>query len=176
MFRTILFNYGLQSRVQSQICAIQPPTYPLQCHILQKNSAAKIHTEKKSLIQIGTSNLFSQKKFETDIFSKNGLFSSEIIVRSLSGLNPKELTGLSATELKTFLRQKNVNFTEDHSCLIIQIPKHLMEDTKPEVSWESIDESVVPVHINKTTGIFIVPELGLGGEWKLFKVTYSIIR
>ena len=89
----------------------------------------------------------------------------------VSGLSSKDLTGVNTIELKTFLRQKNINLTENHSCLIIQIPRHLITAIKPDVSWDSIDESVVPIHINKTTGTFISPDLAIGGEWTLLKVS-----
>jgi len=167
MLRNILCKNVLQSRVKPDLCAIPTAKDPVQCHILQN----KLHTEKTPCIQVGNSKLFDMKQFSTRIWSKNQSMplSEKINARSISGLSPKDLTGVNTIELKTFLRQKNINFTENHSCLIIQIPRHLIAAIKPDVSWDSIDESVVPIHINKTTGTFISPDLAIGGEWTLLK-------
>ena len=169
MLRNILCKNVLQSRVKPDLCAIPTAKDPVQCHILQN----KLHTEKTPCIQIGNSKLFDMKQFSTRIWSKNQSMplSEKINARSISGLSPKDLSGVNTIELKTFLRQKNINFTENHSCLIIQIPRHLIAAIKPDVSWDSIDESVVPIHINKTTGTFISPDLAIGGEWTLLKVS-----
>lgn len=86
-----------------------------------------------------------------------------------TSLDPKDLGNINQTQIKSFLKQKNIHFQEDFSYLILQIPSHLMTGEKVSVSWDDIDESIVPVYLNKTTGTFVSPVLGLGGDWTLMQ-------
>ena len=110
------------------------------------------------------------------IFVRNRNFLSSIDFRShisireyRATLDSNELGTVNAYQIKSFLRQKNVDFSESHSCFAVQVPRHLLLSNKADVKWTAIEESVVPVYVNKTTGTFIAPDLALGGDWATFK-------
>lgn len=134
--------------------------------LLQSHKENRTHCQ---FFSSSSTSLSSPPKFikKYDLLSK---CQSHFQYRSMaSNLDPKELGGINQTQIKSFLKQKNVHFHEDFSYLIIQIPSHLLTGEKVSVSWSDIDESVVPVYLNKTTGTFVSPDLGIGGDWTLIQ-------
>ena len=64
---------------------------------------------------------------------------SKNCIRSLTSMTANDLTGVNIVKFKTFLKLKNINYTENHSCLIIQIPSHLIAGTiKPDVKVKRV--------------------------------------
>ena len=75
-------------------------------------------------------------------------------------------------EMKKFFRQKIVDFTESHSCLIITLPKRavsqnldLPSNNKLFSFDEVLEKSLTKVFVNKTTSRFVCPEEAVFGDW-----------
>jgi twinkle protein len=82
-------------------------------------------------------------------------------------LSHEELGSVNLLEIKKFLRWKAIDFRESHACLTVAIPKHLLlGDEAPPSLWNAIDEAMVDVYINKTTGLVVCPELAISDEWQ----------
>ena len=166
-------------KIKSQICAMHTTTYLGQYQRLQ-NSSIKINYHKQQsqqkschIFHMKTPMLLDRKQFST---RQNIRFDSKSVLlkvaaRSYTSLEAEDfMPNVPLAEMITFLNQKNIEFNEDnHSCLIINVPSHLMTKQAPDLSWEAIDESVEKVYINKETGCFLCPKLGKGGEWSLLK-------
>ena len=59
-------------------------------------------------------------------------------------LGAKDLNGVNIVKFKTFLKLKNISYSENHSCLIIQIPGHLLAGTnKPDIKVKGVMEFMV---------------------------------
>ena len=66
--------------------------------------------------------------------------------------------------MKGFLKRKSVNFTETHPCLKLSLPKNLLgEEVSEELS--KLKESHTAVFVNKVTGQFVAPDIGVTGTW-----------
>jgi len=77
-------------------------------------------------------------------------------------------------EMKKMLRQKSVDFTESHACLIITLPRHAVagsSDTMRHKTFSgkslesSLDDSLIKIFVNKLTSRFICPEESVFGDW-----------
>ena len=75
-----------------------------------------------------------------------------------------EYKGTSLYHIKSFLKRKSVDFTESHPCLKLSLPKNLLgEDVSEELS--QLKESFTLVFVNKVTGQFVAPDIGVTGSW-----------
>lgn len=82
-------------------------------------------------------------------------------------LDSRELGSVSLLEIKTFLRQKSLDFKESHACLCLDIPRHLLlfDSNNLTTKWHNLDHSLATVYINKTTGSYVCTDLALAGKW-----------
>ncbi len=91
-------------------------------------------------------------------------------------IDPRELGSVSLLEIKRFMRQKALEYSETHACLKLQIPRHLLlrrglapgvaDVSPPPKEWRQLDSAFASVFINKTTGAFVCPDMALSGDWK----------
>jgi hypothetical protein len=78
-------------------------------------------------------------------------------------------------EMKKFLRQKSVDFTESHACLIITLPKHAVSQNLETLLGnklfsrasvdEMLEEALTKVYVNKLTSRFFCPDEAIFGDW-----------
>ena len=87
---------------------------------------------------------------------------------------------LDLKDFKEFLKSKNIDYRENHACLVVDVPKYLFmksEETCEEaqnVPWKEVDESIVKVHLNKTTKAFVCPQMAVTGNVQLLKEFLTI--
>ena len=75
-----------------------------------------------------------------------------------------EYKGTSLYHIKSFLKRKSVDYSESHPCLKLSLPKNLLgEDVSEELS--QLKESFTLVFVNKVTGQFVAPDIGVTGSW-----------
>ena len=80
----------------------------------------------------------------------------------------------TAHEMKSFLKSRVVDFTDTHSYLKIEIPKHLLDESSnpslvPPAKWKDLETSMTTFFVDKTTATAVCPELGLIAEWEQFQ-------
>ena len=84
--------------------------------------------------------------------------------RTITKCVDPEYKGTSLYDMKSFLKIKSVNFTESDPCLKLSLPKNLLgEEVSEELS--KLKESFSTVFVNKVTGQFIAPDIGVTGSW-----------
>ncbi len=96
-------------------------------------------------------------------------------VRPVLDARDLQVTGSSSSatllEMKKLLRQKSVDFTESHACLVITLPKRAvsripdLRSTKLLSFDEMLEQSLTKVYVNKTTSRFVCPEEAVFGDW-----------
>ena len=100
-------------------------------------------------------------------FMRQALDASELQLSSSS-------SSATLLEMKKMLRQKSVDFSESHACLIITLPRHAVagtaDRTKPKLfsgkSLDSaLDDSLTKIFVNKLTSRFVCPEESIFGDW-----------
>jgi twinkle protein len=84
-------------------------------------------------------------------------------------LDSRELGSVNLLEIKKFLRQKSIEFTESHACIAIQIPKHLVSGDTAPINWKALDTAFSVFYINKTTGDYVCPELAVCDDWNALR-------
>ena len=111
--------------------------------------------------------------------SKCRTVSRRSFVRPALDARELQIAGSSSSatllEMKKLLRQKSVDFTESHACLIITLPKHAVSRNletlvgRKSFSGSSIDEildkSLTKVYVNKLTSRFVCPDEAIFGDW-----------
>lgn len=105
------------------------------------------------------------------------LVSKRDFVRPALDARDLQITGSSSSatllEMKKLLRQKSVDFTESHACLIINLPKHAISQNLNRKSVfpqaksheQQLEESLTKVYINKLTSRFVCPDEAIFGDW-----------
>ena len=105
------------------------------------------------------------------------LISKRAFVRPTLDARDLQITGSSSSatllEMKKLLRQKSVDFTESHACLIITLPKHAISQNLNRKSVfsqgksleQGLDQSLTQVYVNKLTSRFVCPDEAIFGDW-----------
>ena len=104
--------------------------------------------------------------------------SSRKFTRPALDHNELQISGSSSSatllEMKQFLRQKSVDFTESHACLVITLPRHAVAHNRdaatvkvfPGASFDEIlDRSLTKIYVNKLTSRFVCPDELVFGDW-----------
>ena len=78
----------------------------------------------------------------------------------------EHLTSKDQQYFKEFFKSKGIEYQETHACLVLSIPRHLFTGGTADLTWDEVDESIVKVYLNKITGVFVSPEMAVGGHWE----------
>ena len=84
---------------------------------------------------------------------------------SLRTLEMEDLTSKDQQYFKEFFKSKGIEYQETHACLVLSIPRHLFTGGTADLTWDEVDESIVKVYLNRITGVFVSPEMAVGGHW-----------
>ena len=81
--------------------------------------------------------------------------------------------GVSLYHVKYYLKNKSISYTETHPCLKLQVPRSLFGE-KFCTEWSKVSESLTTVFVNKVTGSFVVPDLGVYGSWTQLETLLNV--
>eukprot|EP00095_Tigriopus_kingsejongensis_P009959 maker-scaffold17_size721972-snap-gene-1.22 protein:Tk09959 transcript:maker-scaffold17_size721972-snap-gene-1.22-mRNA-1 annotation:"twinkle mitochondrial" len=74
--------------------------------------------------------------------------------------------GPNRLAMKRFLRHQGLDFRESTAALGLDVPRHLLlaQDTPPS-GWAEVEDALSTVYVNRTTGHFLAPTVGVYGSW-----------
>ena len=81
--------------------------------------------------------------------------------------------GVSLYHVKYYLKNKSISYTETHPCLKLHVPRSLFGE-KFCTEWSKVSESLTTVFVNKVTGSFVVPDLGVYGSWTQLETLLNV--
>jgi len=84
--------------------------------------------------------------------------------RSITKSSESEYKSISLYHVKNYLKNKSIPFNETHPCLKLQIPSYVLGE-KFSTELSKINENLTSIFINKVTGNFVCPDLGVYGSW-----------
>ena len=81
---------------------------------------------------------------------------------------PVSGNGKLTFEMRRFLRQKGLDYSESAACLRLALPAPAL-GAAPTADWAAIDTALATVFLNKVTGNFVVPSVAAVGTWQDFQ-------
>ena len=84
--------------------------------------------------------------------------------RTITKTTEDDYKGVSLYHVKYYLKNKSLPFTESHPCLKLSLPSYVFGE-KFTTEWAKVKENITTVYINKVTGNYVCPDLGVFGTW-----------
>ena len=121
--------------------------------------------------QHGQSRLFSSLQTHQSIQPHQSLSSllntqSSLInqSRSITRSGDDDYKGVSLHHVKYYLKNKSLAFSESHPCLKLSVPSYVFGE-QFSAEWSKVSDNITTVFINKVTGSWVSPDLGVFGSW-----------